>query len=144
MQNAIDPVKFDVSLLDFMRIDEFVGILRKKTSNNYELLWHAAKTLAIQVKSSKALLSFSSQLCAGKSKVEVLDKFVDAMKFSLKADHVFILEYRREDNCLTVTHSDCISANNIRIQKDANIEGKAFTNCVTYNQIVEVGAETNP
>ena len=80
-----EEVSFDVNVLDYMNVEEFNDFMWNKTNNNYDLLWRMTKSLSLQVKASKALLSFSSKLCAGKRNIEVLDKFVESMKFSLIA-----------------------------------------------------------
>ena len=131
---------FDVNLLDYMGVEEFVNLMRNKTENDYDSLWSASRSLAMQVKTSKALLSLGSQLCAGKTKTEVLDKLIESMKFSLKADHVFIMEYVAAENSLRVTHSDCISANNHLIPRNIGIEGEVFMNGVLRNEAVDPAA----
>ena len=124
---------FDVNLLDYMNIDEFLILMKNKTDNNYDNLWVASRRLAMQVKASKAVLSLSSQLCAGKSQLEVLEKLVESMKFSLNADHVSILQYIDNNNeasngnssggYLQVTHSDMVGIANHEIPSDKGIEG---------------------
>ena len=122
-----DAEKFNTGLLDYMNVDEFVHLMKNKTENNYDALWDASKALANQLKASKSLLSLNGYMCMGRTKNEIMEKLIDSMKFTLKADHVYVYEYLNHDNVLVVTHSDVVGSIHQKIPvcaTDGGIEGK--------------------
>ena len=124
---------FNVNLLDYMTGDEFIHLMKMKTENNYNALWKASKSLAMQLKASKAILTLNSYMSMGKSKAEVFDKLVESMKFTLLANYVYIYEHNRENNTLQVTHSNNIAALNQGIPISKGMEGKLLRcHCISW------------
>jgi len=101
---------FNVGLLDFMSVPEFVQLMKTSTNCNYDALYGASSELALQLKASKSLLTLNSYMTMGKTKSEILEKLIESMRFTLAADHVYVYDFTSSDNSMVISHSDNIPA----------------------------------
>jgi hypothetical protein len=117
----------DISLLDFMGIEEFLSILKSKTENNNQALWKASCALASQLKGSRALLSLGSYLSSNEGAgTNILDRLVDTAFFILNAENICLLQLHTDGADLVVTHSRLESVLGVRIATSAVVSGTNF------------------
>jgi GAF domain-containing protein len=114
----------DISLLDFMGIEEFLSILKAKTENNNQALWKASCALAGQLKGSRALLSLGSYLSSNEGASHVLDRLTDTAFFILNAEHIFLFQLDGDGSNLVVTHSHHEAALGLKLAVHAIVSGK--------------------
>ncbi len=114
----------DAHLLDFMTDEEFLQLIKNKTDNNYNALWKVSKSLTVQLQALKTILSANAYVHAGKrDRIDILDKIVDSMKYTLRADFIYVYEHSTDQNTLRVTHSNTISSINQHVMVHETIEG---------------------
>ena len=121
-------IPVDISLLDFMGIEEFLAILKSKTANNNQALWTASCTLACQLKGSRALLSLGLYLSSNDGTMNVLDRLIDTAYFTLNAEHVFLLQLDKSDGRLVVTHTHADTAIGLRLNLSDVVSGTLHRN----------------
>jgi hypothetical protein len=108
----------DVSLLDFMSIEEFLAILKAKTSDNNQALWKASCALAYQLKGSRALLSLGSFLSSNEGARNVFERLLDTAQFVLNSDQIYLFELDPDDNSsfiLSHTHTEAVLGMKLRV-----------------------------
>lgn len=105
----------DLSLLDFMTMDEFLLYLKGRTEANNNALWDSAVALAGQLKGSRALLSLGPYLSSNDGIMKVFDRLLDTAYVILKAEHVFLLQLDVDQTNFTVTHSRTDAAIGMRM-----------------------------
>lgn len=120
--NPNEPL-VDVSMLDFMGIEEFLHILKSRTEHNSKELWKETCTLAVQLKASRELLSIGSNIFSNKSSNKILDRLVESTHIILGAERVYIMEMVPGSNELEVTHSRDDAVIGMRLPISDGIEG---------------------
>jgi hypothetical protein len=134
----------DVSLLDFMSIEEFLAILKAKTSDNNQALWKASCSLAYQLKGSRALLSLGSFLSSNEGSRNLFDRLIDTAQFVLNSDQIYLFELDPDDSdmfILSHTHTEATLGAKLRV--DCLVPGNFFCCRVSSNLIISPMNNTN-
>ncbi len=113
----------DASLLDIMKIDDFLSLLKTRTDNNPKELWKEMVTMTHQLKASRELLSIGSSLISNKANKSIMDRLIESAHVILNAERVYIMEIDPTGSDLVVTYSKDQRAVGLKIPLKSGIEG---------------------